>query len=303
VRTQVKLQPIIYQNTKAIKTHDLLPLNLVSQRATFTIVAEHFSAEFFVFFPWFMMISALTHTEQSTKTRCGLLETASWVLLVDHALSVNGSISPDLHFRTPEPGWAPLYRRNQLVHALNSLYCIIMTLRTLPTPLCLNKIGTNPLEHLFGRGRLRRRDVNVFQKFVTVLGSDFLSMTSNVIPDLVSIPRHRTVLGVNCETYDPSLPSMFKYEPMETAVFVVKLAHLTVEKVYRASTTPRLVFRCQSTNPQPLLDGEMASEQGSDRQERASGDEVCETENFANRSLFSICFYPSHTPSALIPED
>jgi hypothetical protein len=67
-----------------------------------------------------------------------------------------------------------------------------------------------------------------------MLGSDFLNMTSNVILDLVSIPKHRTVLGVNCETYTSSLPSMFKDGLMDMAVFVVKFAHLTVEKVYCA---------------------------------------------------------------------
>jgi hypothetical protein len=101
-------------------------------------------------------------------------------------------------------------------------------------------------------------------------------MTSNVILDLVSIPKHRTALGVDCETYASSLPSMFKPEPMDTTVFVVLLAHLTIEKVYRAHAIPRLVFWCPSTNPKPLLDGETASEQGSDRQERTSSDEVSE---------------------------
>jgi hypothetical protein len=101
-------------------------------------------------------------------------------------------------------------------------------------------------------------------------------MASNVNLGLVSIPKHRTVLGVNFEVYASSLPSMFKYEPMDMAVFVVKLAHLTVEKVYRTRAVPRLVFQCPSTNPEPLLDEETASEQGSDRRERTSADEVSE---------------------------
>jgi hypothetical protein len=49
--------------------------------------------------------------------------------------------------------------------------------------------------------RVRCRDVKIIQKFVTALGSGFLNMKSNVILDLVSIPKHPTVLGANCETY------------------------------------------------------------------------------------------------------
>jgi hypothetical protein len=85
-----------------------------------------------------------------------------------------------------------------------------------------------------------------------------------------------SVLGLNCERYVSSLPSRFKYEPMDAAVFVVELAHLTFEKVYRAPAVPRFVFRCPSTNSEPLLDGETASERGSDRQECTSGDKVSE---------------------------
>jgi hypothetical protein len=82
VRTHVKLQSIVYQGTKTTKTHDSLPLHLFSQRATFTIFPDGFSAEFFVFFPWFLMISARTCTEHSTKIRCTLLENDFWVLWI-----------------------------------------------------------------------------------------------------------------------------------------------------------------------------------------------------------------------------
>jgi hypothetical protein len=117
--------------------------------------------------------------------------------------------------------------------------------------------------------------VNIIQKFVTVLGSDFLNMKSNVILDLVSIPKHCTVLGVNGETYVSSLPSIFKYDPIDTVVFVVKLAHLAVEKVYHAPTVPVLAFR-RVSNSEPPFDLETYSEHRLDLQKGENGDEVSE---------------------------
>jgi hypothetical protein len=85
---------------------------------------------------------------------------------------------------------------------------------------------------------------------------------------------------------------MFMYQPMDTAVFVVKLVHLTVEKVCRAPAVPRLVFRCPLTNPELLLDGETASGQGSDRRERTSSDKVSEQDEAPTleylREIFDI---------------
>jgi hypothetical protein len=108
---------------------------------------------------------------------------------------------------------------------------------------------------------------------VTVLGSDFLNMKLNVMLDLVSIPKHRTVLGVNCETYVYSLPSIFKSAPIDTAVFVVKLASLAVEKVSHAPAVPVFAFRC-GLNSEPLFDLETDSEHRLDLQKGENRDEV-----------------------------
>jgi hypothetical protein len=80
IRAHVPLRPVISQNTKVTKMHDLLPLHLFSQCTTYSMFAEAFEPEFFVFLPWFLMISALSYREHSTKTRCSPLETAFWLL-------------------------------------------------------------------------------------------------------------------------------------------------------------------------------------------------------------------------------
>jgi hypothetical protein len=100
-------------------------------------------------------------------------------------------------------------------------------------------------------------------------------MKSSVILDLVPIPKHRTVLGVNCETDVSSLPSIFKYDPINTAVFVVKLAHLAVEKVYHAPALLALAFR-RGSNSESLFDLETDSEHRLDLHKGENRDEVSE---------------------------
>jgi hypothetical protein len=87
------------------------------------------------------MISVLSYREHSTKTRCGLLETAFWLLWLYQALLTNGNIPPLLYIRTAEGGRAPLYTTEQIMHAFNLLYSLLVILRTSQTPVCLNRIG------------------------------------------------------------------------------------------------------------------------------------------------------------------
>jgi hypothetical protein len=122
IRAHVPLQPVVFQNTKVAKMNNALPLHLFSQCTTYPMFAEAFETEFFVFFPRFLMISALSYREHSTKTRCSLLETVFWLLWLYQALLTSGNIPPLLCFRTAEGGRAPLYTAEQIMHALREYF-------------------------------------------------------------------------------------------------------------------------------------------------------------------------------------
>jgi hypothetical protein len=96
MRAYVQLQPVVYQNSKVTKMHNFLPLHLFSQRTTYALFAEACASEFFVFFPWFLVVSALTFREHSTKTRCSILETDFWLLWLYQVLFFTGHVPPTL---------------------------------------------------------------------------------------------------------------------------------------------------------------------------------------------------------------
>jgi hypothetical protein len=50
-----------------------------------------------------------------------------------------------------EARYAMLYTRQQIRDSLNALYSIIIVLRNSEGTIRLEQIGSNPLEHLFGR--------------------------------------------------------------------------------------------------------------------------------------------------------
>jgi hypothetical protein len=91
-------------------------------------------------------------------------------------------------------------------------------IRDSPTPIRLNCLGSNPLEHAFGKARIRRSDVNTMRLMMRGFTSEALSLTVNTSPQIVSAPRSRRLIGVNCEPISGSDPSAFTSSPKAVAV-------------------------------------------------------------------------------------
>jgi hypothetical protein len=116
--------------------------------------------------------------------------------------------------------------------------------------------------------------VNVIQKFVAVLGVDFLNMMLNTIFDLISIPKHYTILGVDCETYASSSPSIFKHDPRNITVFLLKMVHLPVDTIIHAPMVPQFAFQSESRDTKLVLQGEPDHDRQFGQQKRNDHDEV-----------------------------
>jgi hypothetical protein len=60
--------------------HDSLPLQLLSRQPIVAAFEGRQGQEFFVLFPWYLMVAGLTHLELSTEARGSMFELAFWVL-------------------------------------------------------------------------------------------------------------------------------------------------------------------------------------------------------------------------------
>jgi hypothetical protein len=68
-----------------------------------------------------------------------------------------------------------LYLAEQLDHALNTFHSLISLLRSSKTRICLNRVGCNPVEHLFGKGRIRCKDVHTMEKLAEAFVSELFA--------------------------------------------------------------------------------------------------------------------------------
>jgi hypothetical protein len=136
-----------------------------------------------------------------------MFELAFWVLYFYQKLLQNARLPPETKEKIRGCRYATLYTRQQIRDALNTLYSPIVIMQNSDIPVRLNRIGSNPLEHAFGKARLRCRGIHTMKNFMLGPAAEFLKLHGENALQLVAVARRRTSVGVDCEPrtqLDPS---------------------------------------------------------------------------------------------------
>jgi hypothetical protein len=78
-------------------------------------------------------------------------------------------LPPDTREKLGQGRYATLYTRLQIRGALDMLCSLIIILRTPDGPIHPSRIVSHPLEHVFGKTRLRPREASAMRRFVSEL--------------------------------------------------------------------------------------------------------------------------------------
>jgi hypothetical protein len=122
--------------------------------------------------PCCLLSAALILRGQSTRTRVPLLEIGFWFLFIDRNHLKLFGYSPGVTQRKTDGTIARLYTTQQLRDALNTFITLIVILQHSADPVCLNRLWSGPLEHVFGRGRIRCRDIITMRKMIKAFTTD-----------------------------------------------------------------------------------------------------------------------------------
>jgi hypothetical protein len=226
------LSPIVFLDSHLSKMHDSLPLQLFSPFTLSMIFQDHSGPEY-VMAPWCLLSAALTILDISTRTRVELLETGFWFLYFHWRLKVRLGHPKGVVEKMTEGRNASLYRSEQLRDALNTFVALIVILRSSSHPICLNRIGSNPLEHAFGKARTRCRDVNTMVKMLAAFTTDILSHSVEVCLDLATVPHRRSSFGTDCAPMSRIESSIFERTPKQIAISLFKQTGISLERLDR----------------------------------------------------------------------
>jgi hypothetical protein len=144
---------LVFVNSPVSKMHDSFPLRLFSPRVLARILTHRMERELLMV-SWCLLMSVLTIPGLSTASRADLLEIGFWVLYYCEKLTANNQFHK-ISERNATGCDLSLYTTAQHREALNTFASLITLLQTCLRPICLDRIGSNPLDHTFGKARLR----------------------------------------------------------------------------------------------------------------------------------------------------
>jgi hypothetical protein len=144
--------------------------------------------------------------------------------------------SPGLIEKTTEGREASLYRMNQLLDGLNTFVSLIVLLCDASSPVCLNRLGTGPQGHTFGKARIRCRNVDAMSKMIDTFTSDTLACAVDLCLDLVTLSHRRVCVGIDwspCSQIERSIFDSIPREFLRLCSLAQELRPLVVTLDYR----------------------------------------------------------------------
>lgn len=228
------LPPIVFLNSRITKMHDSLPLRLFSPSIFGVILRKPPSSEY-VLTPWSMLVAGLILTGYSTATRAYLLEIGFWYLFCYHQLIADLGYPPGVSETIGSCPRPSLYTKQQIRDTLNTFVALIAVLRNSADPLCLNRLGTGPLEHAFGRGRIRCHDVNTMKRLVASFAAENRAFVVDAFLALAAEPRRRASVGVDCQPFSPLEPTLFVHSPRLIAISLLHRTGIDITSLWMST--------------------------------------------------------------------
>jgi hypothetical protein len=162
------------------------------------------------------------------------LKFALWLLYFYQKLLQNASLPPETKEKIHGSRYAASYTVQQVRDALSTLYSLIVILQHSSVPAGLSGIGSNPLEHAFGKRQSCCRDIITTRNFISRLAAEFLKLQGGDVLHLAVVAGRRTSVGVESDPSGQSAPSFFSLEPMDIAARLFELADLPIDIVYQS---------------------------------------------------------------------
>jgi hypothetical protein len=208
--------PLVFINSRVSKMHDSIPLQLFSPN-TLSLILQCGMANQLLMMPWCLLTSSLTLPTLSTRTRADLLEIRFWILYACRDLKDSRNKQWQIFDRPQTVRDLGLYTSAEVHDGLNTFVALVTHLQPSVVPICLNRLGSNPLGHAFGKARIRWRDVNSMRRMLGAMPTETMNSFAKSFLEILGSPCRRGSVGVDCEPWSESDASALTTDPRSIA--------------------------------------------------------------------------------------
>ena len=174
IRRQLNLPSKIFATDKFTKMNDELATSLFSLSTISSLFEMRNRSALTYFLPLCFLTTALEEENLQVKEREFLLEIAFYYMIAYYGVC-SESPGPLKQMKLKNESHVRLFDLAFTREYCNTVFAILNVLKGSNGTISLNRIGTNPLEHLFGLVRMKSHSVHVYDKMVRVLSKASLA--------------------------------------------------------------------------------------------------------------------------------
>ena len=142
---QYNLPSIVMSDEKITKMHDSLPIRLFDIKVLIKAIDKGHNRIFQYLLPWSLFMISINNDHISVKSRCKYLKLASLYLS---------------HF-------SYLYDNNLITYTKGTIISLLKIFKSEQGLISLNRLSSNPLEHSFGVLRMKAKNHDSINKFIS----------------------------------------------------------------------------------------------------------------------------------------
>lgn len=237
----LNLPSIIYNNCNLTKMHDSLPGKLFSIDSFLTLYDNSIVGAYIYSFPFTMQLIALKKSILNPIERLFCLETAFYFLYFYFKVKIYYQQPIDTSETKTKKSYVTYLTDSFLIEQLNELYSIITLMLNYNDKILLNRCSTAPLEHLFGRCRLKCKNVDTIEKFLRTLACDH---QNNSVQNIINIEIKGRELNDSTNIQCPIIrSSLFSFTPFHLAIAMWEKHGINLRNIYQDADTEYIINR------------------------------------------------------------
>ena len=173
LQSQLDLPSVVFNNEKYTKMHDALATRLFSLTTLSSLLENNNYSALAYFMPLCLLCASLQEANLMVEERASLLEVGFYYMLAYYRM-LSGNLTPLKQRKNTTNQHVCPFDLIFVKEYCNTVCSILKVLYKVNGTVGLNRIGSNPVEHLFGLIRMRSHSVHTWDKMLRVVSKSLL---------------------------------------------------------------------------------------------------------------------------------
>ena len=230
LRETLDVPELVFSNQKFTKMQDFLPIHLFSFKSFISLINEKHIQWLTYIVPYVLLNTALSEKELTVLERRSFIEIAFYYSLFYYDESSN--LKDVLPQRKYKNNHVQMYDHIITQEFCNTCFSILRIIDFFNGTIHLNRLGSNPVEHVFGLLRMKSRYKHSFDKMKKVF--EEIDLHKQLLHDLGEnqpIRGRKTYYGQPIFNIINGTKDIFEYSPRDIAYALHLINLLPIEKV------------------------------------------------------------------------